>query len=82
MAYNRSSPMSTNSGHSRRDLLGGALAAAAGSLLETAATFAAEAPATKAKLWIGAVTADITPTGSVALPRAASYCQKRGDFLI
>ena len=55
-------------GHSRRWFLGGAMASvAAGSLLETAAAFGAENPTTKAELWIGAATADITPKPPVAL---------------
>lgn len=50
-------------GHSRRQFLGGAMASvAAGSLLETAAAFAAESPTPKTRLWIGAATADITPS--------------------
>jgi hypothetical protein len=55
-------------GHSRRRFLSGAAATvAAGSLLETAAAFPAESPTPKAKLWIGAATADITPKPPVAL---------------
>ena len=69
MAGNRVSPrIEDNVRHSRRQFLGGAMAAvAAGSLLETAATLAANAPTGKAKLWIGAATTDVTPTGPVAL---------------
>ena len=69
MAGNRVSPrIEDNVRHSRRQFLGGAMAAvAAGSLLETAATLAADAPTGKAKLWIGAATTDVTPTGPVAL---------------
>lgn len=58
-------------GPSCRQFLGGALTivsiVAAGPLLETAAAHAAEEAARKAKLWIGAATADITPEPPVAL---------------
>ena len=55
-------------GHSRRQFLGGAMAAVAtGPLLEAAATLAAEAPTAKTELWIGVATADITPKPPVAL---------------
>ena len=54
--------------HSRRRFLGGTtVAVAAGALLATTLTFAAEAPASKARLWIGEATADITPPPPVAL---------------
>lgn len=53
---------------SRRQFLGGALGAvAAGSLLETAAGFAADGAAAQTALWIGAASADITPPLPVAL---------------
>jgi len=52
----------------RRRFLGGVLVAVAmGSLLQTVPSPAAELPAVKPKLWIGAATADITPTPPVAL---------------
>lgn len=55
-------------GHSRCHFLGRIIAVlAAGTLLATAAALAAELPATKATLWIGAATADITPPLPVAL---------------
>jgi hypothetical protein len=43
------------------------LVAAAVGLLAAAATLAADGPATKPKLWVGAATADITPKPPVAL---------------
>ncbi len=55
-------------GHSRRQFLGGAMAAvAAGSLRETAVVFASDRPAGATSLWIGAATADITPPLPAAL---------------
>ena len=58
-------------GLGRRQFLGGALGVvAAGSLLETAAALAAKSPTPKAKLWIGAATADITPKPPMVAPRA------------
>jgi len=53
---------------SRRRFLTDAMTAiAAGAWLNTAATFAADTPATKTSLWIGAASADITPPLPVAL---------------
>ncbi len=53
-------------GHSRRQFLGGTLAAlAAGPLLDTAT--AADQPATQSALWFGTATADITPPPPVPL---------------
>ncbi len=58
----------TRSGATRRDFFRCTLAAAVtGTLLETEVTFAASAPAGKARLWIGAASADITPQPPVAL---------------
>jgi hypothetical protein len=63
-----SSTSEKHTGLSRRRFLAGALAvAAAGLLLETAAALAAESPTPKAKLLIGAATADITPKLPAAL---------------
>jgi hypothetical protein len=64
---------SKSSGHSRRQFLRGALAAAAsGSLLRTFTAFTSESPKPVAELWIGTATADITPKSKVnrnRLPR-------------
>ena len=64
----RSRTIQQKSGHSRRRFLGGAVGiAAAVPLLKTASALASEGPASKAKLLIGAATADITPDRPVPL---------------
>ncbi len=56
------------SGSTRRQFIGGALAAvAACPILGSVAAMAADGPAGTTKLWIGAATADITPKPPVAL---------------
>jgi hypothetical protein len=68
----------SETGYSRRLFLGGTLAVAVGgSLLDASASSAGEGPA-KVKLWVGAVTADITPDRPVPLTGGKSVRVSRG----